>query len=101
MPHEDQKPLSEDDPRLLFMPIETATRPPSGIIEHLKDRWWLSHPAKGIIWYCNEKRKSFETSSPLCNANRDAVMYSSKPYPWATVLFLPSVFRRINPRDYA
>jgi hypothetical protein len=101
MPHEDQKPLSEDDPRLLFMPIEIATRPPSGIIEHIKDSWWVAHPEKGIVWHYTGKYKSFETSSPQCNANKNIAIRFCEPYPWATILFLPSVFRRINPQDYA
>jgi hypothetical protein len=101
MPHEDPKLLSEDDPRLLFMPIETATRPPSGITQHIKDCWWIAHPTKGIVWYCRKKRKSFEISSPQCNANKDIAIHCNKRYPWATILFLPSVFRRINPQDYA
>jgi hypothetical protein len=97
---ETEESMSEYDPRLLFMPIATAIQPPSGIIEHIKDCWWLCHPEKGLVWYCNEKRKSFEISSPQCNSNKSAIIYFGKPYTWATILLLPSVFRRVNPRDY-
>lgn len=34
--------------RFKFVPVEKATIPPSGLIEHVKDHWWIVHPEKGL-----------------------------------------------------
>jgi len=84
--------IEADDPRLTFVPLEDATVPPPGIIEHLKDRWWAKHPERGLVY--------FDRQFPQCNANEGTARRLAEMYPWAEVVFIPSVFRRINPRDY-
>lgn len=87
--------MSEDDPRLVFVPIEKFIIPPPGLIEHLADRWWSVHPSKGLVFY--DKKMM----APQCNVNESLVRrLAEKQYPWAETIFIKSVFRRINPRDY-
>lgn len=86
--------VSADDPRLTFVPLEVATVPPKGLIEHLKDQWWTVHPEKGLVFY--DKK----VMAPQCNSNESITRRFKEMYPWAEVRFIPSVFRRINPHDY-
>ncbi len=84
--------MNSDDKALRFVPIEKATIPPSGLIEHFKECFWCVHPEKGIVFW---KR------SPQCNTNKlSATRIRDHMYPWAEVHFLSSVFRKINPHDY-
>ncbi len=84
----------EDSPRLTFVPIEVATVPPAGLIEHLKDRWWSVHPTKGLIFFD-------KCMAPQCNGTEAiARRLQESLYPWAECRFIPSAFRRIDPRDY-
>lgn len=89
-----------DDPHLVFVPFEEASTPPSGIIEHLKDMWWIVHPQKGIA-YWRHGGPSSKHLSPWCNKSEEITRRIFASFPWADVKFIPSVFRRINPRDYA
>lgn len=83
--------MTEDDKRLSFVPIEKAVVPPSGLIEHIKDHYWLVHPVKGIVFW---------KESPQANRNEELTRRWQKNNLWAEVMFLPSVFRSINPSDY-
>lgn len=88
--------LEPDDPRLVYVPLESAIVPPSGLIEHLKDRWWSAHPERGLLFF---DKKSM---SPQCNGDETvARALAARLYPWAETIFVPSVFRRINPSDYS
>ena len=82
--------LNED--RFSFVPIDKAIEPPSGLIEHLKNKWWIVHPEKGVAF--------FEGKFAQCNSNEILARRLASGYPWAEVRFLPSVFRSINPQDY-
>jgi hypothetical protein len=88
---EEVRMISED--RFTFVPVAQAIIPPPGLIEHLKDRWWLVHPEKGIAF--------FEGKFAQCNSNKAITERLAQPHSWATVKFIPSVFRRIDIRDYA
>ena len=92
-------PVEANDPRLKFVPIDQLTTPPPGLIEHLKDRFWIVHPDKGaVFWNADKKGRDL---SPQCNSNKDcAEAVFIKMYPWAEIKFIPSAFRRINPQDY-
>lgn len=85
--------ITED--RFVFVPLEKATVPPSGLIEHIKDRWWMAHPEKGLVFF--DKK----AMAPQCNSSEKIARHFASAYPWATVVFVPSVFRTINPNDYA
>lgn len=86
--------LSENDPRLVFVPLEKAVIPPSGLIEHFKDRFWAVHPVKGLVFW--DKRHM----APQCNGNESIARTMRRMYPWAEIKFISSVFRKINPSDY-
>lgn len=93
------KQISEDDPRLVFVPIEKATVPPAGLIEHIKDRWWAVHPTKGLVFWKATPRETH--LSPQCNRSEVGtreIFY--RMYPWAEIQFIPSVFRSIRVSDY-
>lgn len=85
--------ILEDDKRLSYLPLEKATIPPQGIIEHIKDHYWTLHPTKGLVF--------FNKHSPQCNANESlARRLQEGMYPWAELRFISSVFRSINLQDY-
>lgn len=86
--------MTEIDARLIFVPLDKATVPPSGLIEHIKDHWWVVHPDKGLAFW--DKK----LMSPQCNSNEAVTRHLARVYPWAEIKFIPSVFRRINPHDY-
>lgn len=86
--------MATTEDRLVFIPLEEATTPPGGLIEHLKDRWWIVHPEKGVAFH--DKK----AMSPLCNGNEGITRLLAESYPWAVVQFIPSVFRRIRALDY-
>lgn len=87
--------VPEDDPRLFFTSTEKAITPPAGLIEHLKDRWWVVHPTKGLVFWDKHHM------APQCNSNEAvARRIWEQMYPWAEIKFIPSVYRSINPQDY-
>lgn len=86
--------MNED--RFKFVPIDEAVVPPSGIIQHFKDHWWIVHPEKGLAFF-----DSRGWLSPQCNGDERVTRRLAQHYPWAEVQFIPSAFRRVNPSDYA
>lgn len=91
-------PVNEDDPRLVFVPLSKAATPPPGLIEHLKDRYWCSHPENGLLFWSIPGSRLL---APQCNANEGIARHlRDSLYPWAEVKLVPSVFREIDPRDY-
>jgi hypothetical protein len=84
--------IHEDDPRLTFTLLEKAIVPPTGLIEHIKDKWWIVHPVKGVVY--------FRKHSPQCNSDQEISRRFLAMYPWAELRHIPSVFRTIDPRDY-
>lgn len=91
-------PCNRKNPKLNFVPLDIATVPPGGMIQHYKDKWWAIDPEYGLIFWEPGK---ISPGSPQCNANEDtARTLTEKVYPWAYVAFLPSVFVRLDLRDY-
>lgn len=86
--------IAEDDARLKFMPLEQATVPPSGYIKHLRNRYWVVHPSKGLVFWR-------EWSSPQCHDSRASAMALFSDYPWATITHIPSVFVPVKLSDFA
>lgn len=86
--------VEHDDPRLVFVPLDKAVVPPSGLIRHIKDHWWVTHPEKGLAFF--DKKYM----SPQCNSNKSVTEHIARMYPWAEIKFIPSVFRRIDLNDY-
>lgn len=83
--------MDENDKNLNFIAMEKAVVPPAGLIEHIKDHWWLIHPTKGLVFWKH---------SPQANINEELTRRWQKSNPWADVKFLPSVFRHIDSSDY-
>jgi hypothetical protein len=82
----------------VFVPIEKATTPPAGLIEHLKDRWWLYIEGKGVAYYRDKRGNRF----PQCSGDkRITESLRTRLFPEAEVRFFPSIFHQINPHDYA
>lgn len=91
--------FERDNPMLSFVPIDEATVPPGGIINHYKDRWWAVCPERGVVFHRANKRS--KSGSPQCNGNEViARKVIGGLYPWAEIRFIPSVFVRININDY-
>lgn len=80
-----------------FVPIEEAIIPPQGLINHLKDRWWVVHPEKGLAYYIGANGKH---SSPQCNGSEATMRHYEANCSWAEIRFIPSVFHKIDPQDY-
>ena len=78
----------------IFIPIEQATVPPPGLIQHFKDKFWMIHPEKGVMFYGKKHM------APQCNSSEEICKRLSSAYPWAEIRFIPSVFKRIDPHDY-
>ena len=87
--------VKEDDKRMMYVPLEKASDPPPGLIEHFKDRYWLVHPEKGLCFF-----KVGKVESALCNANEAITEGLRKMSPFAEVRLVPHAYRRINPNDY-
>lgn len=85
--------IADTDKRLTFIPRDKASTPPPGLIRHIKDSWWIVHPEKGVVF--------FKQHSPQCNRNKEITRRIAAMYPWAEVRFIPSVFHKINPDDWA
>lgn len=90
----------------LFVPFEEASTPPSGLINHIKDRWWAVHPEKGVLFYITRNSAGREIMrSPQCNADKRIIEpLLEKNYSFLgplEVRQIPSVFHRIRPEDYA
>lgn len=85
--------IEADNPRLVFVPFEKATVPPPGLIEHIANAYWVTHPTKGVVFWD-------KMMAPQCNTNESITKRLSEMYPWAEVKLIPSVFRRVNPQDY-
>lgn len=89
--------VEPDDKRLRFVPIEEATVPPVGLIEHIKDYWWVVHPEKGVVFW----RPNPRVEVPQGNFNKVVTEgIIKRMYPWAECRLIPSVFRSIDPKDY-
>lgn len=94
------KTIAENDPRLVFLPFDQVTNPPNGLCIHYKDRWWIVHPVKGLVfWVPAHTRKSFQ--HPQCNAQEFVAReLMGKMYPWAETRLIPQVLVPSNPRDW-
>lgn len=87
--------INENDPKLIFIPKEKAIEPPVGIINHIKNHWWIVHPIKGLVFWDKKQR------SPQCNSNEILTKHFKKEmYPWANVEFISSVFIQVDVKDY-
>jgi len=93
---------AEDDPRLVFVPLDEAAKPVSGLCEVWVDRWWSVHPEKGLVFYRSGAGRRNSYLSAQCNpSERIARKFTEDLYgDWAECRQIPAVFRRANIRDY-
>lgn len=84
--------------KLLWVTLGEAAVPPNGLIQHFKDYHWIYHPDRGILYWGNHRHWA-----PQCNQER-SIAESVCEKLWAHLgcrtIFMPSVFRKINPGDY-
>lgn len=87
------EPLKEDDKRIRYVSENDALVAPEGIVCHYKNRWWLVHPTKGLLF--------FRGTVPQCNFNKAVTEKMHWIAPWSVIKFYESVFVKVNPHDYA
>ena len=82
----------------VFIPLRDLITPPTGIIKHIKDSYWVCCPEEGLLFVrLNQSKELIEQ----CNANESiAVRVRDMMYPTLDVKFVPSVFLRVNLRNY-
>lgn len=90
----------DNDPHLVFFKLSDLIVPPSGLIEHLRNKHWIVHPEKGLAFWRSYHKDPDTLLKPWCNDNPEITKIMLKHFPWGEVQFVPSVFRKINPRDY-
>ena len=84
---------------LVFVPFDEAAIAPGGIIEHLKNRWWLCCPDRGVAFY---QPLGKGPRYPQCNTDEKTTRkLFERRYPNLEVRLIPSVFQRVNVSDYA
>ena len=73
-----------DDPRLQFVPFD---REPSEGDRIMRDRWWVTHPERGLLTVISRGREPY--ASPQCNSIEEIARgIAAKLYPWAEVKFV-------------
>lgn len=94
-------PTDLDDPRLIFLPFELATKAPAGECNVVIDAWWAVHPERGLLFWA-PRRQAKPTSRPRALApqyNHDrkiTEMLASQMYPWAEIRQIPFVYYRLD-----
>ena len=84
--------------KMVFVPFSEASKPPGGMIMHYQDRYWVCCPERGVLFYKTSKR---DDGRPQCNPNEEVAIYiRNRLYPDLEVRHIPSVFRRVDLRDY-
>ena len=75
----------EDDYGITY----TLQEPPEDGMVCYRNRWWVSHPTRGLVSWKGQ---------PQCNANRSVPDRLLPLYPWAEVVFLETAFIREDHR---
>jgi hypothetical protein len=89
-----------DHKQLVFVRVGDMIIPPSGIIEHLRNYHWIHHPEKGLAFWRSHPKDPDTLLKPWANQSHEITKTMLPMFPWAEVLFVPSVFRKVNPKDY-
>ena len=75
---------------LVFVPLEEAIQIPEGLCTIYKNRYWLIHPDKGLIFYYFHR-----SLYPQCNTDFSiADRIRNVLYPWATIEKVDTVFAK-------
>ncbi len=86
----------------VFMPFDKISEA-GGIVNHIKNRWWIVHPEKGLCFHpYSDKSQRPQNCSPQCNSSR-AIIESLRDRlrPEFEVRFFESVLQPIDIQDYA
>lgn len=93
--------ISEDDPRIFYVPLEQLTAERTGMIRCMRDDWWVVHPDRGVVFWDQSRRRDLKKATPQANHQEQlSKLLAAKLYPFATVQQIPCVFLPIDPRDY-
>ncbi|UXN70929.1 hypothetical protein N8A98_07000 [Devosia neptuniae] len=94
----------QDDPRLVYLP-ETNVMDVKGHCDVIRNRWWVVHPERGLIFWQPETRRrkgQLTGAAPQCNSDETITRrVIAKLYPWAEVKQVPLVLLPISMSDYA
>jgi hypothetical protein len=91
--------MKQDDPHLVFRPVDSLTDPPDGLVQVIKDAWWCSLPDRGLLFYRSTPKSCY--LAPQCNRNQDvAEAIRLRFYPWAELVFVPAVFIPTTGREW-
>ena len=83
--------FAEDDPRLVFMPLDTI-QSHRGACNAVHHSWWVVHPEKGLIFYTQTPKRGLNEAAPQCNRDRSITGRVIAPrYPWADIRQIPLV----------
>lgn len=91
-----------DDWRLVYMP-EAEIDKADGICSVLRNRWFMVHPERGLLFYqiSKQRRGRIRGASPQCHDSKEAAEYLRKKlWPWAELRFYERVIVPIDMRDY-
>lgn len=93
---------SPDDWRLVYMP-ETDIEKASGICNVMRDRWFMVHPERGLLFYQSNRRRKGQLrgASAQCNTDKAVVeRLRQELWPWAELRFYERVIVPIDLGDY-
>jgi hypothetical protein len=82
--------IAIDDPRLEFLPFDSVDKAKPGPCQLYLNFWWVTHPDRGIVFWCPTKRRDYT----MPQSNRDenvAKMIAMRLYPWAEVKLIERV----------
>jgi hypothetical protein len=94
--------ISQDDPRLVFMPFDQVAAA-KGFCNVVRDRWFVVHPERGLLFFQTDKRRIGKLlgAAAQCNANKQiATRIRDKMYPWAEVRQFALVMEPIAAGDF-
>lgn len=89
-----------DNDKMLYMPLDQI-HSAGGIVQHIKNSWWVVDHEKGLLFYARDKRKSLARASPQCNSNKEcAEAIAQRIWPGMEIRFFESVLVPVNLQDY-
>lgn len=93
--------IDPEDSNIIYMP-EDQILAASGPCLALRDRWFVTHPTRGLLFFRSSPKHGISRASPQCHSvEGTARILMDKLYPWATLRFFPLVLKPISLSDYA
>lgn len=74
----------------------------SGIVNAMRDRYWLVHKEKGLIFYKSKFHHGLREAHPQCNSNVKVVesLFKHHDKNMVEIKFIPLVLKPVNVEDY-